>query len=90
VETVIGQEKWIGGSTVSTSNIRSAFLNWLKKRDMADDQSCVKRRAILSILSNPSCKSEEMANKVVNEVWESCFKDTRPFDEVRASGRATL
>ena len=23
-----------------------------------------------------------MANKVVNEVWESCFKDTRPFDEV--------
>lgn len=57
---------------------------------MADDQSCVKRRAILSILSNPSCKSEEMANKVVNEVWESCFKDTRPFDEVRDGGRATF
>jgi inner membrane protease ATP23 len=42
----------------------------------------VKRRAILSIVSNPACKSEEMATKVVNEVWESCFKDTRPFDEV--------
>lgn len=22
------------------------------------------------------------AEKVVNEVWESCSKDTRPFDEV--------
>lgn len=43
---------------------------------------CVKRRAILSILGNPSCKSPEMAEKVVNEVWDSCFKDTRPFDEV--------
>jgi hypothetical protein len=43
----------------------------------------VKRRAILSIVGNPSCESEEMATKVVNEVWESCFKDTRPFDEVR-------
>ena len=42
----------------------------------------MKRRAILSIVGNPSCESEEMATKVVNEVWESCFKDTRPFDEV--------
>ena len=33
-------------------------------------------------MGNPSCESEEMATKVVNEVWESCFKDTRPFDEV--------
>jgi hypothetical protein len=23
-----------------------------------------------------------MAEKAVNEVWESCSKDTRPFDEV--------
>lgn len=45
----------------------------------------MKRRAILSIVGNPSCDSEEMATKVVNEVWESCFKDTRPFDEVSFS-----
>lgn len=46
------------------------------------DQACVKRRAYLSVLGNPSCKSPDMAEKAVNEVWESCFKDTRPFDEV--------
>lgn len=43
----------------------------------------MKRRAILSVRGNPACKSEEMAMKVVEDVWDSCFHDTRPFDEVR-------
>ncbi|KAI9452334.1 metalloprotease ATP23 [Russula earlei] len=34
-------------------------------------QACVRRRAVLST-----------AERAVNEVWESCFNDTRPFDEV--------
>ena len=33
--------------------------------------------------ANPNCKDRETAEKVVNEVFDSCFKDTRPFDEVR-------
>ncbi|ORY35582.1 peptidase M76 family-domain-containing protein [Naematelia encephala] len=45
-------------------------------------QACVRRRAVLSLLGNPSCENEEMAERAVNEVWESCSKDTRPFDEV--------
>ncbi|KAK4689003.1 hypothetical protein P7C73_g1106, partial [Tremellales sp. Uapishka_1] len=45
-------------------------------------QTCVKRRAVLSVMANPGCDSQEMAEKTVNEVWESCFKDTRPFDEI--------
>lgn len=50
-------------------------------------QECTKRRAILSIRTNPACKDDEMAARVVNEVWESCFHDTRPFDEVRAQSK---
>jgi hypothetical protein len=28
------------------------------------------------------CPDEAAAERAVNEVWESCFGDTRPFDEV--------
>ncbi|KAK0194905.1 peptidase M76 family-domain-containing protein [Armillaria mellea] len=45
-------------------------------------QECVRRRAVGSLAANPLCPNEETARKVVNEVFESCFKDTRPFDEV--------
>ncbi|KAL2399803.1 Mitochondrial inner membrane protease atp23 [Exophiala dermatitidis] len=45
-------------------------------------QDCVRRRAILSVKSRPNCKDDVQAVKVVNEVWDSCFRDTRPFDEI--------
>ena len=45
-------------------------------------QECVRRRAALSVMARPGCEGEEHAKKVVNEVWESCFVDTRPFDEI--------
>uniref|UniRef100_A0A0B7JK24 Mitochondrial inner membrane protease ATP23 n=1 Tax=Bionectria ochroleuca TaxID=29856 RepID=A0A0B7JK24_BIOOC len=45
-------------------------------------QHCVRRRAIQSVMARPRCKDEEQATNVVNQVWESCFSDTRPFDEV--------
>ncbi|KAJ2762373.1 Mitochondrial inner membrane protease atp23 [Coemansia sp. BCRC 34490] len=45
-------------------------------------QTCVKRRAVLSLLSNPSCKSKKHAEAAVNKVFQSCFTDTRPFDEI--------
>ncbi|CAN6674376.1 mitochondrial inner membrane protease Atp23p [Trichomonascus vanleenenianus] len=45
-------------------------------------QACVKRRATLSVLANPNCKDDVMAAKVVNEVFDSCYNDTRPFDEI--------
>ena len=46
-------------------------------------KACVRRRAIESVVSNPACPNEVAAERAVNEVWESCFNDTRPFDEVR-------
>ncbi|OJJ50454.1 hypothetical protein ASPZODRAFT_55203 [Penicilliopsis zonata CBS 506.65] len=45
-------------------------------------QECVRRRAILSVRARPGCQDEKHAEKVVNEVWDSCFRDTRPFDEI--------
>ncbi|EDP41895.1 hypothetical protein MGL_3576 [Malassezia globosa CBS 7966] len=73
------------------SEIRAASLsgdcNWtreINRRHFAlskQHQNCVKRRGILSVRGNPACKSEEMAMKVVEDVWDSCFHDTRPFDE---------
>ncbi|KAF2113476.1 mitochondrial inner membrane protease ATP23 [Lophiotrema nucula] len=45
-------------------------------------QNCVRRRATLSLMARPGVKDDVHAAKIVNEVWESCFKDNRPFDEI--------
>ncbi|KAF8477063.1 peptidase M76 family-domain-containing protein [Kalaharituber pfeilii] len=45
-------------------------------------QDCVRRRATLSVRGHPKCKDDVHAAKVVNQVFESCFTDTRPFDEI--------
>ncbi|KAJ3375181.1 Mitochondrial inner membrane protease atp23 [Allomyces arbusculus] len=45
-------------------------------------QACVKRRAILSLQSNPKCAGPGVAEEAVAEVWASCFADTWPFDEI--------
>ena len=45
-------------------------------------QRCVRRRAQLSLLGRPGVDDEFDAAKAVNDVWESCFADTRPFDEI--------
>ena len=46
-------------------------------------QECVRRRAALSVAARPGCGGDDvLAARVVNEVWEGCFRDTRPFDEI--------
>nr|POE82448.1 mitochondrial inner membrane protease atp23 [Quercus suber] len=45
-------------------------------------QECVRRRAALSVANRPGCKDDVHAARLVSEVWDSCFRDTRPFDEV--------
>ncbi|KZF21563.1 hypothetical protein L228DRAFT_283712 [Xylona heveae TC161] len=45
-------------------------------------QECVRRRATLSMMGRPGVKDDVHAARVVNEVWDSCFSDTRPFDEI--------
>ena len=49
---------------------------------MYQHQECVRRRAAISVSKRPNCKDDVEAAKVVNEVWDSCFADTRPFDEI--------
>jgi len=45
-------------------------------------QECVRRRAVTSVKMSEECKDDSQAVNVVNEVWDSCFTDTRPFDEI--------
>ena len=45
-------------------------------------QECVRRRATLSLRARPDCRDDVHAAQMVNEVWDSCFADTRPFDEI--------
>ena len=45
-------------------------------------QDCVRRRAVISVSMRPNCESDLQAVKAVNDVWDSCFRDTRPFDEI--------
>lgn len=62
------------------------IFNEIKKTGLANFdkkfQSCIKRRAVLSVSANPNCKGQEQAETVVNSVWNSCFTDTRPFERV--------
>ncbi|CAG8603284.1 16588_t:CDS:2 [Acaulospora colombiana] len=59
-------------------------VDWTNLKHQACSESCVRMRAVLSVSSHPECPSREAAEQAVNEVWDSCIKDTRPFDE--ASG----
>jgi inner membrane protease ATP23 len=43
-------------------------------------QACVKRRSILSL--KQSGMSESDAQLAVENVWDNCFNDTAPFDEI--------
>lgn len=45
-------------------------------------QHCVRRRATLSMMARPGVRDENHAGEIVNQVWEGCFRDTRPFDEI--------
>ncbi|ONH70916.1 hypothetical protein CAS74_001428 [Pichia kudriavzevii] len=45
-------------------------------------QRCVKRRAALSVVGHPKCKDMDHANQIVDEVFRSCFNDTRPFEMI--------
>jgi mitochondrial inner membrane protease ATP23 len=45
-------------------------------------QECIRRRAVTSMVGRSAIKDQEEAEKYVDSVWESCFRDTRPFDEI--------
>ena len=61
--------------------VREAFTrgNWTLTQQFQD---CVRKRAILSVMARKACKDDVHATKVVNEVWDSCYADKRPFEDV--------
>ncbi|KNZ72946.1 Mitochondrial inner membrane protease ATP23 [Termitomyces sp. J132] len=67
----------LSGDCRYTRELRRGFASFSKQH-----QACVRRRAVTSVAENPACPDEATAEKAVNEVWDSCFNDTRPFDEV--------
>jgi len=67
----------LSGDCRWTRELRRGFVSFSKQH-----QACVRRRAILSVRANSACPDEAAAERAVNEVWESCFNDTRPFDEI--------
>jgi inner membrane protease ATP23 len=60
---------------------RESFLrgNWTLTQQF---QECVRKRAVQSVMARSTCKDEVQAKKAVNEVWDSCFSDKRPFDDI--------
>ncbi|KAJ3338095.1 Mitochondrial inner membrane protease atp23 [Kappamyces sp. JEL0680] len=48
-------------------------------------QECVKRRAVLGVMQSANLKDEngrKDAERAVLNVWNDCFPDTAPFDEI--------
>ncbi|KAG0142711.1 hypothetical protein CROQUDRAFT_97208 [Cronartium quercuum f. sp. fusiforme G11] len=78
------------------ANALSGDCRWTRELDRHiwsfanQRQMCARRRASLSLSQHPiirdqfddDLKARQVANKVVDEVWESCWNDTRPFDEI--------
>ncbi|KAI0323027.1 metalloprotease ATP23 [Amylostereum chailletii] len=70
------------------ANSLSGDCSWLREIGRGkvafskQHQACVRRRSVMSVAANPSCPDQAAAERAVNEVWESCFNDTRPFDEI--------
>ncbi|KAJ2958392.1 hypothetical protein NQZ79_g5968 [Umbelopsis isabellina] len=67
----------LSGDCRWTREVRRGFYTFTKQH-----QACVKRRAILSVRQNPACADEGCAERAVHSVFESCFADTRPYDEI--------
>ncbi|CAO3677883.1 unnamed protein product [Rhizopus stolonifer] len=67
----------LSGDCKWSREIKRGFFTFTKQH-----QTCVKRRAILSVQQNPNCESKEDAERAVQSVFDSCFADTRPFDEI--------
>ncbi|KAJ4304015.1 Mitochondrial inner membrane protease atp23 [Collariella sp. IMI 366227] len=87
---------WFGGGDLrhaACTEIRASMLsgecrwsretmtrgNWTLTQQF---QNCVRMRAIQSVMARPTCRDDVHATKLVNEVWDSCFSDKRPFEEI--------
>ncbi|KAK6517974.1 Mitochondrial inner membrane protease atp23 [Arthrobotrys conoides] len=85
---------WADFKHLACSEIRASTLSgecrpyqeWMVRgqwKFLRHMEACVRRRATLSVSGHPALKGDlEAAGKIVDQVFESCYKDTRPFREV--------
>jgi hypothetical protein len=45
-------------------------------------QACVRRRAVISVMSNVSCSGIEEAKAAVDDIFDRCYADTEPFGAI--------
>ncbi|KAJ3186217.1 Mitochondrial inner membrane protease atp23 [Gaertneriomyces sp. JEL0708] len=67
----------LSGDCKFTRELRRGFFEVAKHH-----QACVKRRAIAELKQLPHCQGPNVAEDAVRAVWDSCFNDTAPFDEI--------
>lgn len=82
---------WGSCLELACSEVRAANLSgdchmkqeWLRgnMRVLKQHQACVRRRAELSVGMNPACAGD-LAKLAVDAVYDTCFKDTAPFDDI--------
>lgn len=49
---------------------------------LGQHKRCIKRRAALSLKSNPACKDCKDVDKLIEQVFPVCFSDTAPFLDI--------
>ncbi|KAF3924813.1 hypothetical protein ABW21_db0202392 [Orbilia brochopaga] len=88
------QVDWDDPKHLACSEIRASTLSgecrpwqeWMVRgqwKFLRHMEQCVRRRATISVSGHPKVKGDmEVAGKIVDQVFDSCYKDTRPFREV--------
>ncbi|KAI5014576.1 mitochondrial inner membrane protease atp23-like [Hordeum vulgare subsp. vulgare] len=89
-DCVVKNINWNNCAHHACSEIRANHLsgNCHYKRELmkgflkikGHEPECVKRRALLSVQNNPSCRGKA-AKEAVENVWDTCYNDPRPFDK---------
>lgn len=66
----------LSGDCQYRREILRGFFNICKQH-----QLCIRRRSIKSLSINPGCKSRDHIESTLDQVWDTCYKDTKPFDK---------
>jgi len=45
-------------------------------------QVCVRRRAVISVMSNVACADSAEAKAAVDEIFDRCYSDKEPFGAI--------
>ena len=74
------------------TEVRAANLSgectWLREakrgilRLRGHHEECVRRRAVISVLGNPSVRTSEEAKEAVGKVFDRCYRDVQPHGSI--------